>query len=166
MGWSVCSGKGGHFKPVLGGHFDRFFHQVHDSNYWYNRNLVIISNIERQFLHQTDLNDIHYYFGKHRNVNSIQTSLKIQLYLVWGIVAAFSIYHFFNRILPVFKLGFNYVAIDWLRCLPYVLGILFYLFVIVWIKKKRQKDYLEMLDNSPGISVDTTEIKYGGGHPV
>src|SRR5919206_2459258 len=27
---------------------------LHDSSYWYNRNLVIIGNIERQFLRQED----------------------------------------------------------------------------------------------------------------
>jgi hypothetical protein len=32
-------------------------------SYWYNRNLVIIANIERQFLGRKE---IHYYFGKHR----------------------------------------------------------------------------------------------------
>src|SRR5262245_16570834 len=38
---------------------------VYDAGYWYNRNLVIIANIERQFLRRSDLRDIHYYFGKH-----------------------------------------------------------------------------------------------------
>jgi hypothetical protein len=39
---------------------------VYDAGYWYNRNLVIIANIERQFLRPSDLREIHYYFGRHR----------------------------------------------------------------------------------------------------
>src|SRR5579859_5541016 len=37
---------------------------LYDASYWYNRNLVIIANIERQFLQKDDLRQIHYYFGK------------------------------------------------------------------------------------------------------
>ncbi len=39
---------------------------IYDASYWYNRNLVIIANIERQFLAAADLKEVHYYFGKHR----------------------------------------------------------------------------------------------------
>src|SRR5688572_26301844 len=42
---------------------------LHDAAYWYNRNLAIIANIERQFLGQGDLRDIHYYWGSHRAGN-------------------------------------------------------------------------------------------------
>ncbi|SHJ87207.1 hypothetical protein SAMN04487911_1484 [Arenibacter nanhaiticus] len=66
---------------------------VYDSNYWYNRNLVIISNIERQFLQSSDLKDIQYYFGEHRDKNAVQTSLKIQLYIAYGIILVFLLYH-------------------------------------------------------------------------
>src|ERR1700674_4150254 len=41
--------------------------QLYDASYWYNRNLVIIANIERQFLNESDLQDIHSYFGEHRS---------------------------------------------------------------------------------------------------
>ena len=40
-----------------------------DASYWYNRNLAIIANIERQFLMTSDLRDIHHYFGSHRPGN-------------------------------------------------------------------------------------------------
>jgi hypothetical protein len=100
---------------------------VYDSNYWYNRNLVIISNIERQFLKQTDTRDIHYYFAKHRDKKAIQTSLKIQLYMSWGIIGIFIVYHFITRILPGFNLYFVEAKIDWIRCIPYLTTIIFYL---------------------------------------
>ena len=48
---------------------------LYDAAYWYNRNLVIIANIERQFLRQSDLRDIHYYFGAHRPTNLMITHL-------------------------------------------------------------------------------------------
>jgi hypothetical protein len=139
---------------------------VYDSNYWYNRNLVIISNIEKQFLKQTDLKDIQYYFGKHRDKNAVQTSLRIQLYLAWGIIGVFLTYHFISRILPGISLSFKDSRIDWIRCIPYLTAIIFYFVLVRWIKKKREANYIEFVTNSPGISIDTGNINYGDGHPT
>ena len=139
---------------------------VYDSNYWYNRNLVIIANIERQFLVKEDLRNIHYYFGKHRGVNSLQTSLKIQLYFAWGLVIIVLIYHFFEKIAPGFKLGFTNVKVEWWSLLPYVVGVLGYLFIVRWIRDKRRNNYAEFLRNSPGINIDTKGIDYGDGHTI
>lgn len=138
---------------------------VYDSNYWYNRNLVIIANIERQFLKPSDLHDIQYYFGKHRDKNSIQTSLKIQRYFCWTIIVLFLIYHFSTSIVPGFKLEFKMENIRLEKLIPYVAIVIGYFFV-EWIKNKRIKDYEEFLKNSPGIKIDTTGIDYGDGHPV
>ena len=33
---------------------------VYDAAYWYNRNLCIVANIERQFLTKKDLKEVHY----------------------------------------------------------------------------------------------------------
>lgn len=139
---------------------------VYDSNYWYNRNLVIISNIERQFLKKEDLKDIQYYFGEHRDRNAVQTSLKIQLYIAWGLIILFLAYHFIIEIYPGFMLSWKDSKIDWMKLMPYVVLIVFYLRLVRWIKKKREGDYIEILKNSPGIKVDTSGINYGGGHPV
>jgi len=139
---------------------------VYDSNYWYNRNLVIISNIERQFLKVSDLKDIQYYFGEHRDKNAIQTSLKIQLYIAWGIIAIFLIYHFLTRIYSGLFLTWENSTIDWIRLLPYVTAIVFYFVLVKWIKKKREKNYIEFLTNSPGKTIDTSSINYGDGHPI
>lgn len=139
---------------------------VYDSNYWYNRNLVIISNIERQFLLKSDLNDIQYYFGEHRSSNSIQSSLKIQLYFIWGLIILFIAYHISERIIPGFtwELSWEHVSIS--RALPYLCLGISYLRLVLWIKSKRIRDYNEFLQNSPGIHIDTSGIKYGGGHPI
>lgn len=139
---------------------------VYDSNYWYNRNLVIISNIERQFLLETDLVDIQYYFGKHRDVNSVQTSLRIQLFFAWGVVAIFLAYHFFTRIFNGFFLKWDDSTINWVAILPYVTAILFYFILVKWIRKKRKNNYEEFIKNSPGKTIDTSSVKYGDGHPA
>ena len=71
---------------------------LYDASYWYNRNLVIIANIERQFLTQSDLRDVHYYFGKHRRKGSMIMHLKIQYALALGIAFIVVVFHFFARI--------------------------------------------------------------------
>ncbi|NJB35286.1 hypothetical protein HCO57_01655 [Croceivirga sp. JEA036] len=139
---------------------------VYDSNYWYNRNLVIISNIERQFLEKTDLKDIQYYFGEHRSKNSVQTSLKIQLYLVWAVIIVFLYYHFVSRIYSGLFLKWGESTIDWIRITPYITVIIFYYILVNWIKNKRKKNYIEFLENSPGKNIETESIKYGDGHPI
>ncbi len=139
---------------------------VYDSNYWYNRNLVIISNIERQFLKKEDLKEIQYYFGEHRDKNALQTSLKLQLYVSWAIVIIFLLYHFFTVIYPGFDIKWANAELDFLKILPYSVTIVFYYRLVKWIQDKRSKDYLEFLENSPGIEIDTTGINYGGGHPT
>lgn len=139
---------------------------VYDSNYWYNRNLVIISNIERQFLKSSDLKDIQYYFGEHRDKNAVQTSLKIQLYIAWGIILVFLLYHFLTRIYDGLFLTWEESTINWGKLIPYTVTIVFYFILVKWIKSKREKNYLEFLQNSPGIKIDTSSIKYGDGHPT
>src|SRR5437773_7456899 len=57
---------------------------VIDANYWYNRNLAIIVNIERQFLTVEDLRLIHPYFGSPRRT-TILDHLKIQAVLAGGV---------------------------------------------------------------------------------
>src|SRR5262245_6684583 len=45
---------------------------VYDASYWVNRNLLIIRNLERQFLRADDLKRIHYYFGRLRGNKLIE----------------------------------------------------------------------------------------------
>jgi hypothetical protein len=64
------------------------FANLYDASYWYNRNLVIIANIERQFPGHDNLKEIHYYFGKHRKKSAMITHLKIQYALGLGIATS------------------------------------------------------------------------------
>jgi hypothetical protein len=136
---------------------------LYDASYWYNRNLAIIANIERQFLNTKDLKEIHYYFGKHRKKSAMFTHLKIQYALGIGIAALFISYHFVLRVLPgIHEPMRNF---EFVRSLPYLmcgaaLGFLFYL------RRNRIGSYDEFLANSPGLTVDTQGIAYGVGHPT
>lgn len=132
-----------------------------DASYWYNRNLVIIANIERQFLSQDDLTEIHYYFGKHRPKNPMLTHLKIQCALGAGIAIIVIIYHLSERVLPGLSLPMSDFQV--LRALPYVLtiGAAFYLWKI---RRARNEAYEEFLKNSPGKAVDASKKDYGIGH--
>jgi len=39
---------------------------TYDANGWFSRNLVIVANIERQFLRSSDDREIHFFFKRHR----------------------------------------------------------------------------------------------------
>lgn len=134
---------------------------LYDAAYWYNRNLAMIANIERQFLVKDDLKHIHYYFGKHRPANSMLTHLRIQYALGVGLCGMVLIYHFVRRICP--NIDMNFKENNLALVLPYLVLLASLLF-LRWIKNNRRKSYQEFLDNSPGIEVDTSGIKYGVGH--
>jgi hypothetical protein len=132
-----------------------------DSGYWYNRNLAIIANIERQFLLVSDLKDVHYYFGKHRPDNKMITHLRIQQALGIGLSSLVLLYHFLTRVAP--GLGGPWSSFDPVRTLPYLMAIVAVIYGIN-IKRKRDHAYQEFIKNSPGIEVSTAGITYGPGH--
>lgn len=135
-----------------------------DGGYWYNRNLAMISNIERQFLVKSDLREIQYYFGKHRSKkNRMISYFRVQAGLATAIASLVILFHFLTRVLP--GVGAPWSSFDPSRLLPYVtaLGasIVCYFFAM-----DRQKSYENFLTNSPGATVDTSEVTYGTGHTV
>jgi hypothetical protein len=134
---------------------------LYDASYWYNRNLVMIANIERQFLNKTDLKEIHYYFGEHRPGNAMIRHLEIQFVLGIGLGLIVLLYHFVDRVLPGLSMPIS--SFDPLRAFPYILCIAA-VYYLVSLKKKCIRKYNNFLKNSPGKSVDTTGISYGEGH--
>lgn len=136
---------------------------LYDASYWYNRNLVIIANIERQFLYEKDLREIHYYFGKHREESAMLTHLRIQWALGLGIAGLLLLYHFATRILP--GIGTSWRNFEFQRTLPYVVAIVC-LFTLSHLRKMRVQAYRNFLQNSPGAQVNTTGVTYGVGHPA
>jgi hypothetical protein len=127
------------------------------------RNLVIIANIERQFLTKNDLRDIHYYFGKHRSKSSMLTHLKIQFALGASIGALFLLFHFITRVAPGF--GSPWSNFEAQRSLPYVV-LVASIWFLMRLRSNRRAAYDEFLSNSPGIDVETEGIVYGTGHPT
>lgn len=132
-----------------------------DAAYWYNRNLVIIANIERQFLKKEDLKDIHYYFGSHRPTNKMIKHLRLQFALGVGLGAIVLLYHFFVRVYPGLSSPFSNFEI--LRAMPYLFVVVAFIY-LVNVKKDCIEKYNEFLKNSPGIEVDTEGVSYGVGH--
>ncbi len=67
-----------------------------DAEHWYDRNIHIISNIEKQFLiRPEDSEEIHFYFTKNRTIKSRLESVTIQRYattFIWFLAIFYSIW--------------------------------------------------------------------------
>jgi hypothetical protein len=129
--------------------------------YWYNRNLCIIANIEKQFLLESDLKDIQYYFGSHRPDNKTISHLRNQDFLAYGLGILITGYHLFVQVLPG---AISSASIfDPIRIIPYIVALV----CVIYLRtrqEKRDRAYQEFVTNSPGVSVDTTGVSYGVGH--
>lgn len=135
-----------------------------DGGYWYNRNLVIIANIERQFLLKSDLHDIQFYFGKHRtDKNKMISYFKIQAGLAIAIALLVLLFHFVKRVLPGLRLPMS--DFDPSRALPYLAG-LGSVVICHLLAEDRRKSYENFRQNSPGIDIDTASVVFGRGHDV
>ena len=134
---------------------------LYDAGYWYNRNLVIIANIERQFLWSSDLHDIQYYFGAHRQNNKLIAHLRLQQILALGLVVLVILFHLIDRVLPGLHASLS--SFEPQRTLPYLFAVGGTIYAGYW-RANRNEAYREFIANSPGITVDTTGITYGAGH--
>lgn len=135
-----------------------FLSQIIDSTSWYNRNLVIIANIEKQFLVESDLKNIHVYFAAHREYEMISHQ-KIQFY--FSIIISFVVValHFYDRLRPLFcsdKCGL-------LLFLPYIVAFIGMIF-LCWFWDSEKKSYNTFKSKSPGKIIDCGELKYDGIH--
>ncbi len=134
---------------------------VFDASHWYNRNLNIIANIEREFLNKEDSKLIHFYFARHIKPNDIITQLKIQRMLGIYVIILVFLYHLLTRIIP--KLGkvidlFNDISAKGINGLkgysfsiviPYIF-IIICLFYLNRIKNDRLKSLEDFEKKSPG----------------
>jgi hypothetical protein len=133
---------------------------VYDAGYWYNRNLVIISNIERQFLEVTDLREIHYYFGSHRPTNKLISHLRYQLHLAVGTSIIFLGYHFYS---VIYMAMIKCQQLSFINATPWIVAVYG---VVNWhrVKQDNARKYSEFLQNSPGKVVDNSGVSFGSGH--
>jgi hypothetical protein len=122
---------------------------VIDANYWFARNLVIITNIERQFLSASDIQGIHPYFSNHRKP-AVLDHLAIQAWLAGGVFGLIIGWHFFTRVVPGFSSQWS--NLNFFRALPYILSLVAAL-LLVYFRKKQKTSYTKLLKRSPGIPV-------------
>jgi hypothetical protein len=71
--------------------------------------------------------------------------------------------HLFAVIVPLAANCFAGAQVQ--NFVPWI-ALLFGVGVWVWRHKLTAKKYAEFLENSPGRQIDTTDIKYGIGHPA
>jgi hypothetical protein len=120
---------------------------TYDANTWFNRNLVIVTNIERQFLRPEDAREIHCYFAGHREPENMLDHLIIQRDFGIGVGALVLGDHFATRVLP--GVGAPWGNFEVQRTIPYVIAIL----SVVWVRRFRAKRIAkqrEFLRKSPG----------------
>jgi len=135
---------------------------VYDASYWYNRNLVIIANIERQFLLESDLRDIHHYFGRHREAGNTIEHLRIQLGLAVAVAFFVLAYHFIALVLPTFSMK---ASIGWISVMPYAATVLI-IFVAFYFRARAKKNYINFVKISPGKEMNTQGLPKDSGHPT
>ena len=138
-----------------------------DSNYWYNRNLTIIANIERQFLTKEDLKSIHFYFATHLKDDKFLADLKIHVNFAFGTIIIALVNHLvfhINRIINNVKLGFDwnngFSVVDIILFFTPYIGFAVTLYCLNKFKVRRIKDFKNFKRISPGIYVDDTDIEY------
>jgi hypothetical protein len=121
-----------------------------DANYWFNRNLAIISNIERQFLRPNDLCLIHSYFNAHRKGGPLLDHLAVQALLGGTFSILVLAYHFIERVLP--GIGAPLTDFKPVRALPYAIVIVFVPLLWRWHRNATQK-YDAFRQESPGLKI-------------
>jgi hypothetical protein len=132
---------------------------LYDSNYWYNRNLVMITNIERVFLTDADLKYIHPYFAEHRGSNSFLAHLKIQRNYTVALVIGVLLYFTIREVIPSLD---THSKIDWAAVAAYLSAAWFF-WKLGALNDTYAGKYLQYLAISPGIKVDS-KIDFGTTH--
>jgi hypothetical protein len=129
---------------------------TYDSSHWYNRNLLMITNIERQFLRRGDLKEIHYFFEKHRSTGEMIMFLRIQWTLAAGtaalVLAFYTVSDFLPRMTALAADHYRLLGVSFASA-PYGVAIL----ALLWtelLRRRRNRDYAALLQNSPGKAVE------------
>jgi hypothetical protein len=125
---------------------------VVDANYWFRRNLLIVANIERQFLVASDAQAIHPYFQTHRQ-SGVLDHLTIQACLAGGVYVLLMGWHFCTRVAPGFSSSWSNIELS--RTLPYVVSLLA-LGLLLLLRRKQSGAYHKLLQASPGQPVRDT----------
>jgi hypothetical protein len=117
-----------------------------DSKGWFNRNLYIITNIERQFLLRSDATAIHPFFVGESRKNTMIEHLRIQAVLGCTMAVLALSAHFVKRVLPTLDMN---ASVDPARWLPYgvaVIGIV----CLLLLNASVAKGYARLTQSAPG----------------
>lgn len=121
-----------------------------DASNWFNRNLAIITNVERLFLTSADLKLVHPFFGAHRPKGRLAKHFHIQMLLSGAVFLLVLVYHFLERVQPGFSLPWSNFQFS--RALPYLLAPIVVVALIRLQRHYRRKDE-EFQRAAPGISI-------------
>lgn len=124
-----------------------------ESNFWYNRNLVMVANIERQFLIQSDIMEVHHYFIEHRKNNKYLDMMKIQIGFVFLIFLIIIGYHFSDRVWCHLATTNDF---SFERSMPYILLVISAISLLLF-SGKRTNDYNDFKSKSPGKLFQTDD---------
>jgi hypothetical protein len=120
---------------------------VIDAAFWYNRNLVVVANIERQFMKPSDARDIHWYFLAHRPFNKPITFMRSLLLFLVSIAFVVLIFYFTLPEINGQKDFFCSIS----SYIPLIIAAGLAL-VIRNFAIDKNKEYLTFLANAPGIN--------------
>jgi hypothetical protein len=124
-----------------------------DAKGWYNRNLHIIANIERQFLLPSDAQQIHPFFALGARGNTMIEHLRIQAALGYAIALLALTEHFGRYVWPTLNTRSSMDLSRWLPYLALLVGSIF----LVWISKTVGKGHNRLVEQSPGAGESVSD---------
>ncbi|CAE6858359.1 hypothetical protein [Paraburkholderia domus] len=119
-----------------------------DASAWFNRNIAIITNIERLFLESSDASLVHPFFLPPHRANKVIAHFKIQIWFAGSVGFILLALHFFQRVSAGFALPFR--CFDPSRALPYGIGF-FSLIALVTLKRYQNRQQEKINLKSPGL---------------
>lgn len=125
-----------------------FCANVFDAYGWFDRNLVIITNLERLFLDRQDATHVHFFFLQHRKPENMVQHFWIQLLFGAMIALLVALVHFFKHVLPSFSIPNGVFAPE--LALPYAVLIVSIGFCW-WVYYRVVKKAKELRAESPGL---------------
>jgi hypothetical protein len=108
---------------------------VLDASWWFNRNLLIITNIERQFLSRTDVREIHCYFEKHPDPTMLDQH---RIHRAFGIAvtAVGLMHHVVKRVYSL--IGTSNEKFEAMSTMPYAVFVLCSIVLVTFYVRERK----------------------------
>lgn len=127
-----------------------FCANVFDAYAWFDRNLVIITNIERLFLEKQDASLVHFFFLDHREAEDLVQHFWIQLFLGTTIAVMVALVHFLKHVVPSFKIPNG--IFDPELAMPYA-ALAISIGCCAWIWHRVIKKARQLRAKSPGLTL-------------